>query len=336
MEEDNPLGLGYTPTFGDAIQGAVDYAGGVVRFYQKAVPEFFTNIRRGIKEEAKTPVPVTDTINPLKLGEELVQGVSRMESQVLEPVAQFAEKLGAPEALAGGIAFGVGMVLPGPDINRGAASYQRLIKRSQEVEKLSTKIQEYRAIGKTARAAKNEAKLSSAQSNVLPFTPENPKAYPPNTAAAKEIVAAEKLKRGTTDMLHLHHKLPKGMSAAFFDRMDEFISRGEAVSDDLLEMAEEATKVGLSTGDIKSNILAIADKPHSTLHTEMRAMGSGMFGRMELGKKELIKAMREAKDPTSLKALWKSWINDDAKYLVETAEVWEPLDKLLDEVRKNR
>ena len=43
MEEDNPLGLGYTPTFGDAIQGAVNYAGGVVRFYQKTVPEFFVD-----------------------------------------------------------------------------------------------------------------------------------------------------------------------------------------------------------------------------------------------------------------------------------------------------
>ena len=78
---------------------------------------------------------------------------------------------------------------------------------------------------------------------------------------------------------------------------------------------------------------AIADRPHTELHTEMRAMGSGMFGKMELGKKELMAAMKEAKDPTSLKALWKAWLNDDAKYLVETAEVWEPLDALLKEVR---
>lgn len=265
-----------------------------------------------------------------------VEKVTDLYSQTaLGAAEEEAVKIGTEVAGPVG-GFLLGAVLPGPDFSRGTASYQRLIKRSQEVEKLSTKIQEYRAIGKTSRMAKNEAKLSSAQSNVLPFTPENPKAYPANTAAAKEIVAAEKLKRGTTDMLHLHHKLPKGMSAAFFDRMDQFISRGEAVNDDLLEMAEEATKIGLSTGDVKSNILAIADKPHSTLHTEMRAMGSGMFGRMELGKKELIAAMREAKDPTSLKALWKSWINDDAKYLVETAQVWEPLDKLLNEIRKSR
>tara|TARA_B100001758_G_C18285420_1_gene544001 strand:- start:9 stop:1019 length:1011 start_codon:yes stop_codon:yes gene_type:complete len=335
MEEENPLGLNYTPTISDAFEGAVNYLGGVARFYKKTVPEFFTNVRRSIKEESETPAPVTDTINPFTLGEELVQGMSKIESQVLEPVAQFAENLGASEALAGGIALGVGMVLPGPDFSRGSASYQRLIKRSQEIEKLGLKVQEYRAIGKTARASKNEAKRSSAQSNVLPFTPENPKAYPQNVTAAKEMVAAEKAKRGTIDTLHLHHKLPKGMSAAFFDRMDHFISRNEASYEDLLEMADDATKIGLRTGDAKSNLLAIADKPHTTLHTEMRAMDSGMFGKMELGKKELMAAMREAKDPKSLKALWKSWINDDAKYLVETAEVWEPLDNLLKEIRKS-
>ena len=336
MEENNPLGLNYIPTFGDAVQGIVDYGGAVARFYQKGIPEFFTNVQRGIKEEAETPVPVTDTINPFTIADETVRGLSYAESKMLEPVAQFAESLGASEALAGGIAFGVGMVLPGPDFSRGTASYQRLIKRSQEIEKLGLKVQEYRQIGKVSRASKNEAKLSSAQSNVLPFTPEDPKAYPPNTAAAKQMVAAEKIKRNTTDILHLHHKLPKGMSAAFFDRMDYFISRNEASYEDLMEMADEATKIGLRTGDAKSNLLAIADKPHSTLHTEMRAMDSGMFGKMELGKKELMAAMREAEDATSLKALWKAWINDDAKYLVETAEVWEPLDALLKEIRKTR
>lgn len=304
----------------------LEFVNGAIRTSQKAYEDF--------TQQQRTQFPVAAQVAD-KMSS-VVDKITDYYSQTALGVAEEeAVKIGTNIAgPVGGLLLGA--VLPGPDFSAGAASYKRLIKRSQEVEKLSTKIQEYRSIGKTSRMAKNEAKLSSAQSNVLPFTPENPKAYPANTAAAKEIVAAEKLKRGTTDILHLHHKLPKGMSAAFFDRMDQFISRGEAVSDDLLEMAEEATKVGVSTGDIKSNILAIADKPHSTLHTEMRAMGSGTFGRMELGKKELMAAMREAKDPTSLKALWKAWINDDAKYLVETAEVWEPLDALIKEVRSTK
>ena len=304
----------------------LEFVNGAIRTSQKAYEDF--------TQQQRTQFPVAAQVAD-KMSS-VVDKITDYYSQTALGVAE-EEAVKIDTNIAGPVGgLLLGAVLPGPDFSAGAASYKRLIKRSQEVEKLSTKIQEYRSIGKTSRMAKNEAKLSSAQSNALPFTPENPKAYPANTAAAKEIVAAEKLKRGTTDILHLHHKLPKGMSAAFFDRMDQFISRGEAVSDDLLEMAEEATKVGVSTGDIKSNILAIADKPHSTLHTEMRAMGSGTFGRMELGKKELMAAMREAKDPTSLKALWKAWINDDAKYLVETAEVWEPLDALIKEVRSTK
>ena len=304
----------------------LEIVNGAIRTSQKAYEEF--------TQQQRSQFPVAAQVADV-VGAGVEKITDLYSKTALGAAEEEAVKIGTEVAGPVG-GFLLGAVLPGPDFSRGAASYQRLIKRSQEVEKLSTKIQEYRAIGKTSRVAKNEAKLSSAQSNVLPFTPENPKAYPPNTAAAYQIMQAEKIKRGTTDMLHLHHKLPKGMSAAFFDRMDQFISRGEAVNDDLLEMDEEATKIGLSTGDVKSNMLAIADKPHSTLHTEMRAMDSGMFGRMELGKKELMAAMREAKDPTSLKALWKAWINDDAKYLVETAEVWEPLDKLLDEIRKGR
>lgn len=306
----------------------LEFVNGAIRTSQKAYEDF--------TQQQRTQFPVAAQVADV-VGAGVEKVTDLYSKTALGVAEEEAAKIG--DKIAGPFgAILLGTVVPGPDFSKGSAAlpYQRLIKRSQEVEKLSTKIQEYRSIGKTSRMAKNEAKLSSAQSNVLPFTPENPKAYPANTAAAKEIVAAEKLKRGTTDILHLHHKLPKGMSAAFFDRMDQFISRGEAVSDDLLEMAEEATKVGVSTGDIKSNILAIADKPHSTLHTEMRAMGSGTFGRMELGKKELMAAMREAKDPTSLKALWKAWINDDAKYLVETAEIWEPLDALIKEVRSTK
>ena len=99
MEEDNPLGLGYTPTFGDAIQGAVDYAGGVVRFYQKAVPQFLTGVRRGIKEEAEAPSPITDTRNPIKAAGELTTAYSQAESAALEKVASGVKLLVYPNLL---------------------------------------------------------------------------------------------------------------------------------------------------------------------------------------------------------------------------------------------
>ena len=299
------------------------------------VSEFYEDVTETVR--SITPEPIGQALDVL--AETVERGVARTPVGVAERGAaasgQLVEQATGSPMLGLATGFTLGMVSPGPPtFAKGSAAFgKQFISRSREVEKLSSKITEYRAIGKTSRIGKTEAKLSSAQSNVLPFTPEDPRAYPANLVAAKEIVTAEKLKRGTADMLHLHHKLPKGMSAAFFDRMDQFISKGVASPDDLADMADEATKAGVRTGDARSNILAIADRPHTELHTEMRAMGSGMFGRMELGKKELMAAMQQAKDPKSLKALWKAWLTDDAKYLVETAEVWEPLDALLKEVR---
>lgn len=304
----------------------------------KTVSEFYEDVTETVR--SITPEPIGKALDVV--AETIEQGIARSPIGAAERGAEAAGQQVAETTQSPGLGFAtsllLGAVIPGPGegvtFAKGSAAFgKQFVKRSQDVEKLSSKIAEYRAIGKTSRATKLEAKLSSAQSNVLPFTPEDPKAYPPTTSAAYAITQAEKLRRQTTDVLHLHHKLPKGMSAAFFDRMDQFISKGVAGPDDLADMADEATKAGVRPGDARSNILAIADRPHTTLHTEMRAMGSGMFGRMELGKKELMAAMKEAKDPTSLKALWKAWLNDDAKYLVETAEVWEPLDALLKEVR---
>jgi hypothetical protein len=309
----------------------LNFAGGAL----KTASEFYEDVTETVR--SITPEPIGQALDVL--AETVERGVARTPVGVAERGAaasgQLVEQATGSPMLGLATGFTLGMVSPGPPtFAKGSAAFgKQFVSRSREVEKLSSKIADYRAIGKTSRIGKTEAKLSSAQSNVLPFTPEDPKAYPPNLTAAKEIVTSEQLKRQTTDTLHLHHKLPKGMSAAFFDRMDQFISKGVAGPDDLADMADEATKAGVRTGDARSNILAIADRPHTELHTEMRAMGSGMFGRMELGKKELMAAMKEAKDPTSLKALWKAWLTDDAKYLVETAEVWEPLGDLLKEVR---
>ena len=114
MEEDNPLGLGYTPTFGDAIQGIVDYGGAVARFYQKGIPQFLTGVRRGIKEEAEAPSPITDTRNPIQAAGELTTAYSQAESAALEKVASGVEALGLPEPVAGAAALAVSPFIPGP------------------------------------------------------------------------------------------------------------------------------------------------------------------------------------------------------------------------------
>jgi hypothetical protein len=357
-DEDNPLGLDFTTPINplealqEAASSALNFVHGAVRY----VPQALTDFRRSVKQDAERlqqPVlPTNRPPTPVETVQGYATGQERFEAKTMERTASFLESIGAPEPIAGLGAGITGLVLPGPgDIKLTATAGsmalmpmlgrvtseqgKRLVKRSEEVEKLGSAIEDYRSINKMSRVAKKEAEMSSAQSNVLPFTQEDPKLYPPKLKAASQAVSAERLKRATTEELHLHHKLPKGMSAAFFDRMDYFISRDVAVSDDLIEMAEEARKLGLSTGDRKSNMLIIPRDPHMSFHTEMRTMGDvGKFGEIELGKKDLQKILLKTKDPTSLKALWKAWLTEDAKYLVETAEVWEPLDNLLKEIRK--
>ena len=114
MEEDNPLGLGYTPTVSDVIEGTVNYLGGVARFYQKTVPQFFTGVRRAIKEEAEAPSPITGTLNPIQAAGELTTAYSQAESTALERVASGVESLGLPEPVAGAAALAVSPFLPGP------------------------------------------------------------------------------------------------------------------------------------------------------------------------------------------------------------------------------
>ena len=58
-EEGNPLGLNYTPTIGDAVQGIQDYGRTVVNFWGAAVrtvPKALTSYRESIREEAAKPL----------------------------------------------------------------------------------------------------------------------------------------------------------------------------------------------------------------------------------------------------------------------------------------
>ena len=120
MEEENPLGLNYTPTISDAFEGAVNYLGGVARFYKKTVPQFLTGVRRGIKEEAEAPSPITDTLNPIKGAGEFTVAYSQAESATLEKIASGTEALvkktplkDFAEPIAGGVALAASPVIPG-------------------------------------------------------------------------------------------------------------------------------------------------------------------------------------------------------------------------------
>jgi len=178
--------------------------------------------------------------------------------------------------------------------------------------------------------------LSRAQSNVLPFD---------TTKRAAEIGSSENVNyfrskvgltakkteesaRAVQGYLEQHHLFPKGMSAAFFGKMDELISKGKATKDDLILMAEFTANQGRRTGDVKANLINMAKDPHNELHTILRAQGA------ELKKSDYVRMLKDVDNVDDLLVQWRELLAGDAAYNIETAKIWEPLDDLLKEIQK--
>lgn len=192
--------------------------------------------------------------------------------------------------------------------------------RPDQIKKVANRLRE-RRIGA-------QESLSRQQSNVLPFDETDP-----NFFRSKEGLAAKKdeeIRRNITGYLEQHHLFPKGISAAFFGKMDDLISKGKADKDDLIVMAEYAVKQGKRTGDVRSNLINMQKDPHNELHTMLRASGA------ELGKTDYVRSLRDVKDVNELMRRWRDMLDADVAYNVDTAKVWEPLDDLIKEVRASK
>lgn len=180
------------------------------------------------------------------------------------------------------------------------------------------------ALGAKGRA---QTDLSRAQSNVLVPTEDNPLWY--KTTKALFVKKQEQLRRGLTQALEQHHKFPKGLSGAYFSRMDELIDAGLAEPDDLFVMADYARKKGVEAGDVRSNLANQVKKPHTELHGYMRGTGE------ELSKTKWKQVVKEAKTVDELMVLWRDIIDNNVTPNYKLAEIWQPLDDLVQELRGN-
>ena len=192
--------------------------------------------------------------------------------------------------------------------------------RPDQIKKVANRLRE-RRIGA-------QESLSRQQSNILPFDETDP-----NFFRSKEGLVAKKqeeVRRSIEGYLEQHHLFPKGISAAFFGRMDDLISKGKADKDDLILMAEYAVAQGKRTGDVKSNLINMQKDPHNELHTMLRASGA------ELGKTDYVRSLKDVKDVNELMRRWRTMLDSDVAYNVDTAKVWEPLDDLIKEVRSTK
>ena len=172
-----------------------------------------------------------------------------------------------------------------------------------------------------------EEMLSRRQSNVLIPDSDDPLWY--KTSKSKSAKKLEQTRRKMVGTyLEEHHIFPKGMSAAFFNRMDELIASGVAEADDLLLMAEYAAKSGVKAGDVKSNLVNLMKNPHNELHQILRAQGD------EIGKQQWQKILSEVDTVDDVLVLWKDVIGKNVKPNAETARIWQPLNDLVDEIQK--
>lgn len=222
-----------------------------------------------------------------------------------------------------------------------SAQQKLLVKRRSEVQKYQNKLVSLReelALAAEQGADKKvlddirdkigdaEEMLSRRQSNVLVPDSDDPLWY--KTSNSKKAKKLEQIRRKMSGTyLEEHHIFPKGMSAAFFNRMDELIASGVAEADDLLLMAEYAAKSGVKAGDVKSNLVNLMKDPHNELHQVLRAQGD------EIGKQQWQKILKEANSVDEILALWKDVIGRNVKPNAETARIWQPLDDLVKEIQ---
>lgn len=204
-------------------------------------------------------------------------------------------------------------------------------------KELKIKSQEYRAAQRKKKKAM--AAVSSEESNVVPPTKDNQYAFPAGEKRAKEIKgevlkANEELGR-TTEALEMHHLFPKGISAAIYNRVRDFIEKGKAKPSDLAQLNDMIKKkTGVDTGDLESNILAMRETPHSTFHGEMRYQPSMTFEgeAQEISKEALTKQLRKVKNMKELESLLEGFIDDDVMPLIQNAKDWENMDDVIKSV----
>jgi len=181
-----------------------------------------------------------------------------------------------------------------------------------------------------------QAEVSRAESNIVSPTADNPYAFPRNAPGAKQYkqeikVANEALGR-SIEQLDLHHLIPKGMSAAIYNRARDFIEKGLVDEKYLNRLAAKFKKVtGADTGDLRSGILPMRKPQHDAMHLEMRDQPNLTFKgeNMEMMKEALTAKLKGIKNPKDFEIMLDSLLENDIKPLVENARNWENMDDLI-------
>ena len=291
MDNQDPLGLNFNPTLQDGIEGAVNYLGGVARFYQDKVPKFLSGVRQGIAAEASEVAgPRKGIDNVTNLAEDWM----RAEARILDQVATGVENIGLPEPVAGAAALAVSPFIPGPaemglitkggsallgltmtdprfvkgieagvsDLPQNRAALDQLNESMDSIAARRASLTEKYADDpaklqrKLTKLKKEEDGVISTLDNITGET----LAY--GKKSATNVDPTEPTRRNlkgevVSNPAHQHHLAGKAQTAEFVRAM-----RRVGDDDDLVAMHSHIRRVLNSMGNVDANMLDIPGKAH--------------------------------------------------------------------------
>jgi len=211
---------------------------------------------------------------------------------------------------------------------------QNIVENNQGISKKELKTKDIGGYKTQQRRYEDgQAQVSSAESNIVVPTADNPYAFPRGEAGAKvykqEVKIANDALGRSIEQLDLHHLIPKGMSAAIYNRARDFIEKGLIDEKYLNRLAEKFKKLtGADTGDLRSGILPMRKPYHDAMHDEMRLQPSDTFPgeSMEIMKETLTSKLSKINNPKDFEILVDNLIKNDIKPLVDNAKNWENMD----------
>ena len=225
---------------------------------------------------------------------------------------------------------------------------KHLVKRDERMQQLENKITQnlevkkiYKKEGKAnpewksadRAVKKSRPLLYSERSNVKPFTDDDFQLYGASNAKTMLnegdwIVKRNQKGLKISEKVHKHHLVTKGGTSAAFEKMEDFIKKGEADPDDLVVMFEYAEKKGAAPGDRLSNNAYIQDTPHSEIHQQVLKPAGDEFKQ-----EQWKKILNEVKTPEDLMDWWVDQVDNNYVPNKNTGLIWQDLDDLIKEVQ---
>lgn len=229
---------------------------------------------------------------------------------------------------------------------------KHLVKRNSEILKLENEITQLQQLieifpnshpkGKAARKRlkKVRPKLYSEESNVLPFTKDDPRQYGSkgkDAVTQKNRFIAQRKAKGLKINEHIeeHHLVLKGASGAAMRKMQQFVAKGKAELDDLVLMAEYAERKGTAIGDRLSNNAFQMKTPHNELHQKVLKQESGSYTgiRSEFDQTKWEEILNEIETPEQLMEFWVDQVDNNYVPNKKLGMIWQDLDDLLTLIR---